>query len=204
MRTLLECIRPEGSSTIGAILGLTARPLLESLMHLASSLRRCALHPAQLDQPPQGLRPAAPLATPSRPSRARPPGRLFALADPMTTTVFEHWRDVLDGAWRWKNFSPAEIACRGTSKILVNEVALDRLLALRDRLNKPLIVRFGLSQPPGATGPSGAPGAPSTWRAPPWTSPCRTTTRRRSRSRRTSPVSAALASRKSVGRGGKR
>ena len=28
---------------IGAILGLTARPLLESLMHLASSLRQDAL-----------------------------------------------------------------------------------------------------------------------------------------------------------------
>jgi hypothetical protein len=41
---------------IGAILGLTARPLLESLMHLASSLRQDALgHPAQLDQPSLGL-----------------------------------------------------------------------------------------------------------------------------------------------------
>ena len=31
----LLSLRPEGSSMIGAILGLTARPLLESLMHLA-------------------------------------------------------------------------------------------------------------------------------------------------------------------------
>lgn len=36
-------LRPEGSSMIGAILGLTARPLLESLMHLASGLRQDAL-----------------------------------------------------------------------------------------------------------------------------------------------------------------
>jgi hypothetical protein len=39
----LLALRPEGSSMIGAILGLTARPLLESLMHLASSLRQDAL-----------------------------------------------------------------------------------------------------------------------------------------------------------------
>ena len=41
----------------------------------------------------------------------------------------------------WPNFSPAEIACRGTGKPLVNEPALQKLQALRDRLGKPLIVR---------------------------------------------------------------
>ena len=39
------------------------------------------------------------------------------------------------------NFSPAEIACRGTGRLLLNEAALDKLQALRDRLGKPLIVR---------------------------------------------------------------
>ncbi len=38
----LLSLRPKGCSKVGAILGLAARPLLESLMHLASSLRRCA------------------------------------------------------------------------------------------------------------------------------------------------------------------
>jgi len=33
----------------------------------------------------------------------------------MTTTFYDHWRDVLESAWRWTNFSPAEIACRGCS-----------------------------------------------------------------------------------------
>jgi zinc D-Ala-D-Ala carboxypeptidase len=65
----------------------------------------------------------------------------------MTTTSFEHWRQVPEGTWRWKNFSPAEIACRGTGKLLVNDVALDRLQALRDRLGKPLIVRSGYRSP---------------------------------------------------------
>lgn len=44
------------------------------------------------------------------------------------------WRDVPEGVWRWPNFSPAEIACRGTGKLLINEAALDKLLSLRDRL----------------------------------------------------------------------
>ena len=56
-------------------------------------------------------------------------------------TLYSHWCDVPAAAWRWPNFSPAEIACRGTGKLLVNEAALDRLQALRDRLGKPLIVR---------------------------------------------------------------
>jgi hypothetical protein len=54
---------------------------------------------------------------------------------------------VPEAKWRWKNFSPAEIACRGTGKLLVNQVALDRLQALRDRLGKPLIVRSAYRSP---------------------------------------------------------
>ena len=65
----------------------------------------------------------------------------------MTTTFHHHWRDVPESNWRWPNFSPAEIACRGTGKLLVNEPALDRLQALRDRLGKPLIVRSAYRSP---------------------------------------------------------
>jgi zinc D-Ala-D-Ala carboxypeptidase len=65
----------------------------------------------------------------------------------MTTTFFEHWREAPEGAWRWPNFSPAEIACRGTGKLLINELALDKLQALRDRLGKPLIVRSAYRSP---------------------------------------------------------
>ena len=89
----------------------------------------------------------------------------------MTTTFYAHWRDVPESAWRWPNFSPAEIACRGTGKLLLNEPALDKLQALRDRLGKPLIAA------PSTTAPSGAPPGRSTWTARLSTSPCRTTTR---------------------------
>ncbi len=65
----------------------------------------------------------------------------------MTTIFYQHWHEVPEGAWRWPNFSPAEIACRGTSKLLVNEPALDKLQALRERLGKPLIVRSAYRSP---------------------------------------------------------
>ena len=39
----LLSLRPEGSSMVGAILGLTTRPLLKSLMRLASNLRQDAI-----------------------------------------------------------------------------------------------------------------------------------------------------------------
>ena len=42
---------------------------------------------------------------------------------------------------------PAEIACRGTGKLLVNEAALDALQALRDALAKPLIIRSAYRSP---------------------------------------------------------
>ena len=60
---------------------------------------------------------------------------------------YRHYSAVAPGDWRWPNFSPAEIACRGTGRLLVHEGALDALQALRDRLGKPLIVRSGDRSP---------------------------------------------------------
>ena len=60
---------------------------------------------------------------------------------------YRHWRDAPERAWRWKNFSPAEIACRGTGQLKLNLEALDKLQALRDRLGKPLIIRSAYRSP---------------------------------------------------------
>ena len=60
---------------------------------------------------------------------------------PNPIRTFRHFRDVPQDLWRWKNFSPAEIACRGTGQLKLHPEALDKLQALRDRLGKPLIVR---------------------------------------------------------------
>ena len=61
------------------------------------------------------------------------------MSDPIRT--FRHFRDVPQNFWRWKNFSPTEIACRGTGQLKLHPEALDKLQALRDRLGKPLILR---------------------------------------------------------------
>jgi hypothetical protein len=49
--------------------------------------------------------------------------------------------------WRWPSFSPREIACKGTGSILINENALDKLQALRNRLGKPLILTSAYRSP---------------------------------------------------------
>ena len=65
----------------------------------------------------------------------------------MTTDYYVDWQDVPDKLWRWPNFSPEEIACRGDGKIRINEPALDKLQALRDRLGVPLIVHSAYRSP---------------------------------------------------------
>jgi len=75
----------------------------------------------------------------------------------MTTTYYNHWRDVPTTRWRWPNFSPAEIACRGSGSLRIHEEALDKLQALRDRLGKPLIVRSAYRSPAHNRAVGGAP-----------------------------------------------
>lgn len=65
----------------------------------------------------------------------------------MTTHTFADWRDVPKNLWRWPDFSPEEIACRGDGNIQINEAALDLLQALRDRLGAPLIVHSAYRSP---------------------------------------------------------
>ncbi|MCL7465520.1 D-Ala-D-Ala carboxypeptidase family metallohydrolase [Phaeovulum sp. NW3] len=67
------------------------------------------------------------------------------MSDPIRS--YRHWRDVPTRDWRWKNFSPAEIACRGTGTLKIDTEALDKLQALRDRLGKPLIIRSAYRSP---------------------------------------------------------
>jgi zinc D-Ala-D-Ala carboxypeptidase len=67
------------------------------------------------------------------------------MPDPIRT--YRHFREVPQHLWRWPNFSPAEIACRGTGQLKLHPEALDKLQALRDRLGKPLIVRSAYRSP---------------------------------------------------------
>ncbi|MGI3212841.1 YcbK family protein [Roseovarius tibetensis] len=66
---------------------------------------------------------------------------------PDTVQTYRHFREVPERLWRWPDFSPAEIACRGTGELKLHPEALDTLQALRDRLGKPLIVNSGYRSP---------------------------------------------------------
>ena len=71
--------------------------------------------------------------------------------------TFRHHREVPITRWRWPNFSPAEIACRGTGALKLDPIAMDRLQGLRDRLGKPLIVRSAYRSPAHNHAVGGAP-----------------------------------------------
>lgn len=61
--------------------------------------------------------------------------------------IYASWRDYPISKWRWPSFSPQELACRGTGRLLVDEGAMDKLQALRNRLGKPLIINSGYRSP---------------------------------------------------------
>jgi hypothetical protein len=60
---------------------------------------------------------------------------------------YSDYKMVPANTWRWPSFSPREIACKGTGSILINENALDKLQALRNRLGKPLILTSAYRSP---------------------------------------------------------
>ena len=65
----------------------------------------------------------------------------------VTSTIYPHFSDVPASEWRWPSFSPREIACKGTGKVLINADALDKLQALRASLGKPLILTSAYRSP---------------------------------------------------------
>lgn len=62
-------------------------------------------------------------------------------------TLYQSWKDVPKDKWRWANFSPRELACKGTGSLLVDEVALDKLQQLRAKLGVPLLITSAYRSP---------------------------------------------------------
>ena len=60
---------------------------------------------------------------------------------------YDHFSKVDPKDWRWQSFSPREIDCKGTGRLVVDSEALDKLQALRDRLGKPLILTSAYRSP---------------------------------------------------------
>jgi len=61
--------------------------------------------------------------------------------------TFAHYSKVPPTEWPWKSFSPREIACKGTGKLVVDTEAMDILQRLRTNLGKPLILTSAYRSP---------------------------------------------------------
>lgn len=61
--------------------------------------------------------------------------------------VYPHWSRVTAGEWRWPDFSPEEMACRGTGRLVVDEEAMDKLQEFRDAVGAPFIVNSAYRSP---------------------------------------------------------
>lgn len=60
---------------------------------------------------------------------------------------YEHYSEVKPEDWPWENFTPEEIACRGTGKLLVDPSSMDKLQALRTEIGKPFHIVSGYRSP---------------------------------------------------------
>lgn len=62
---------------------------------------------------------------------------------------YENYGDVDEAVWseRYPNFTPKEIACKGTGRLLVNERAMDMLQALRTALGRPMTINSAYRSP---------------------------------------------------------
>jgi zinc D-Ala-D-Ala carboxypeptidase len=59
----------------------------------------------------------------------------------MTAVIkYEHWKQVPQShsAWPWRYFTPKEIACHGTGKLVIHSGFISRLDLLRSRYGHPL------------------------------------------------------------------
>ena len=73
---------------------------------------------------------------------------------------WSHWHS-LDGRTKgfkqWRNFSPIEMACKGTGRLKLNVDAMDKLQALRNRIGKPLYILSAYRSPEHNKAVKGAP-----------------------------------------------
>lgn len=57
--------------------------------------------------------------------------------------IYSHFSDMPWDAARWKNFTPAELACRHCGEAYYDPLAFDVLQAARDNLGEPMRVNCG-------------------------------------------------------------
>lgn len=59
--------------------------------------------------------------------------------------LYDHWRDIPAGVWRWGNFAPDEpnLACPCCGEFYLDPDAMDRLQAARDILGRSMRINSG-------------------------------------------------------------
>lgn len=55
----------------------------------------------------------------------------------------DHWHDVDSQEWPWPNFTPSEMACRGTGVLIVSRRFMDDLQSLRTELGAAMNITSG-------------------------------------------------------------
>jgi len=60
---------------------------------------------------------------------------------------FASFENVTREIWPWPNFSPAELACKGSGRLVIAPAFMDRLQRLRDAFGEPLRVSSGYRSP---------------------------------------------------------
>jgi len=66
---------------------------------------------------------------------------------PAEYQIYDHWREVPKEKWPWPNFTPFEMRCRSTDRLIVVPAFMDRLQGLRTQLGKPLMVSSAFRDP---------------------------------------------------------
>ena len=54
--------------------------------------------------------------------------------------IYKHWKDYPKDKWRWPSFSPREMASKREGELMIDEDAMDKLQALRNKLGRPILV----------------------------------------------------------------
>jgi hypothetical protein len=60
---------------------------------------------------------------------------------------FSSVEDIPIEIWRWPNFTPYEICCKGSGSIIIDEIAMDCLQKLRTLMEAPIIINSGYRNP---------------------------------------------------------
>ena len=60
---------------------------------------------------------------------------------------YTHYNDYPMADWRWHNFTPREMRCRGDNKLMIHAGSMDKLQRLRILLGRPIPINSGYRSP---------------------------------------------------------